>query len=331
MAPRVFQDIASRNWRHPEDALNIDKFRSFTAVKDMMVWLEDNLVGSRNENFLHTSASLHTETNTPLARAYDLVLQRLDAPERYPLYVIRSKQAQAYAIGIENHKVAISERFAALLTESELCAVLGHEVSHILSKHIRYKYLAHFLTIAPLLTLSLPLFFSGRAAIALSLRHWDRMSELSADRAGLLACQDIQSCKSALIKAHNPKHKAENTSQIQHRLKNRQQNSNWQDVFFETFLKMHSSHPNPLERFEALDEWYSTGSYKDIVSGVFYRRSYPQEPLSDADFLSWKNTQKELSEYDLEDDVDESPLDSIVEDVQKGAAKLALKFSRWLR
>src|SRR3989442_8403804 len=76
-----------------------------------------------------------------------------------------------------------------LVEDDELRALLGHEVGHVMSGHALYHTL---LVLILNVSLGFLPFLAGIALlpIQLALLEWFRKSELSSDRAGLLASQD---------------------------------------------------------------------------------------------------------------------------------------------
>lgn len=117
------------------------------------------------------------------------------------LFVIDIGQPTAFTFGSENQAyVVIDASAVTLLSNPELTALISHELGHIKSGHMLYHTLAELLgggisfsaSYLGLGILSLP--------VRLALLSWHRQSEVTADRAGLLAVNDIGVIKSFMNK-----------------------------------------------------------------------------------------------------------------------------------
>ena len=84
-----------------------------------------------------------------------------------------------------------------LLSKEQLDFIIGHEIGHIKSHHVIYHTLASFF--ANLIS-SYPIASGLITPIQVGLLYWNRMSELTADRAALLACQDEEVAIDTVIK-----------------------------------------------------------------------------------------------------------------------------------
>ena len=143
--------------------------------------------------------------NDPQGIHYDLLLEAcsiLDIKDIPPLYLVASPEMNAYATGVSRPVICINYATIERLDKLELLYILAHELGHINSGHVLYYYLA--LQLKPILEIAsqLSLGIGGLAGggIKVALYYWRRMSEFTADRAGLLVCQAPAICMRALIK-----------------------------------------------------------------------------------------------------------------------------------
>lgn len=104
----------------------------------------------------------------------------------------------SFTVGDDCPRIVLQTGTIELLTESELIFVLGHEMGHILCGHMPYHMLLEAIygqSYGETLE-----FKAMSALVKMPLMEWYRNSDFSADRVGLLACQDINAALRAMIK-----------------------------------------------------------------------------------------------------------------------------------
>jgi hypothetical protein len=106
------------------------------------------------------------------------------------------------AAGPNHPYIVLSSGIVGLLNDDELAAFLAHEVGHIKAGHLLYKSMVKafgfFSGVANNFSLGLSNFVTQPIQVALL--TWDRWSELTADRAALLAVREQRVCLSMLMK-----------------------------------------------------------------------------------------------------------------------------------
>ncbi|MEM9260407.1 MAG: M48 family metallopeptidase [Bacteroidota bacterium] len=143
-----------------------------------------------------------TEDNYP--EVYELFLEACrimevkDVPELY----ITNGEKMAATVGVENPMIVITSEIVDQMTTEELLFVFGNQLHLVKSDNLLYYQVA---LILPIVAQALELFPAGLGnLLALGVRYsvanWERMAAFSADRAGLLCCQDTDAATSALIK-----------------------------------------------------------------------------------------------------------------------------------
>lgn len=126
----------------------------------------------------------------------------LDLPKKPDLYLQANGSINAATAGIERPLVVLNSGCIDLLSDDELFFVIAHELGHIKSGHVLYHDMARCLPVIGEIVGSATLGIAGlfSTGIQLALMNWHRMSEYTADRAGLLACQDADKAISAMVK-----------------------------------------------------------------------------------------------------------------------------------
>jgi hypothetical protein len=124
-------------------------------------------------------------------RAVDRCTRVLGIKQPIELYVQASPESNAFVLPPEKGRVVmgITSRAIETLDEQELVSVIGHELGHVVFDHhgmTRLLELEGDVRVAP--------------ADAMRLYAWLRYAELTADRVGLLCCDDLDACISAEFK-----------------------------------------------------------------------------------------------------------------------------------
>lgn len=154
------------------------------------------------------------------------------------------------------------------LSDAELKFVVGHESGHIKSGHVLYHllcaYLSQMVTNIPGGdTLSMPL--------QVALKYWNRMSEFTADRAGLLACQDLNASLSAIMKMSGLPERYYDSASIEgfilqaHEFVNKYGSTS--DTIIKALELFDEDHPWNIVRAAELIRWVESGKYDEILNG----------------------------------------------------------------
>jgi hypothetical protein len=133
-----------------------------------------------------------------LAALFEEACGVLDLPLVPPLYVEQDKSLHARVVGVEAPLIAMGSESIDLLSTTETLFLLGRELGRLKCGHNRYtelfEALPHLGCVAEQVTTD------GGAELMDALRRWRAMSELTADRAGLLVCQDQAAALRAMMK-----------------------------------------------------------------------------------------------------------------------------------
>jgi Zn-dependent protease with chaperone function len=129
----------------------------------------------------------------------------LEVPEPL-LYVSTSPELNAYTACPDRPIIKIYSALLDMLEEDEIRFVIGHELSHIKSRHLVYSTLGELVSTGALRIIisSVPglsvLYTPAEISLSYALYHWMRAAEYSCDRGGFLACQNFEASCSALMK-----------------------------------------------------------------------------------------------------------------------------------
>jgi hypothetical protein len=168
--------------------------------------------------------------------------------------------------------IVINSSLVDLLDEDELRWVLAHELGHAMSGHAVYRTILDRLMHLSGVFGAIPLGGIGFRVIAAALMEWQRKSELSADRAGLLATQDPAVAYRALMKMASGGHldDLDQTSFFQQGAE--YEATDLRDSVMKMLIIEQRSHPMPVSRATELRTWVDSGAYTAILAGEYPTR-----------------------------------------------------------
>src|SRR2546423_4996033 len=186
---KILSQIAPVSWEHPADRAALQALRSVPGFDEVVKKIV-GFFGERGIRLLFQARAVRVgPTQFPrMNQLYTDVLTTMDWPDRPELFVSQTPFVNAGAFGVERPFIVINSGALKLLDDDEMRTLLGHELGHIMSGHALYHTILVIIVyvgtnILPFLT-SLVL-----APIRYALLEWNRKSELSSDRAGLIATQ----------------------------------------------------------------------------------------------------------------------------------------------
>ncbi|WP_067431715.1 M48 family metallopeptidase [Nocardioides jensenii] len=278
-------DISSRAWEHPADQgalVALRKLKGFDFVlRKMTGMLNERAFRLR---YLGSAIRVDERQFPDIHRLYTEAAAVLDVRELPELYVVNSPLWNAVTIGIDKPFVVLNSALVNSLDEEELRFTLGHELGHAASGHALYRTLLLWLMQISGALSWVPLGNLGLRAIVAALSEWQRKSELSADRAGLLATQD----PSAALRVNMKSASGGNLAQLDSTAFLAQGSEyeaagDLRDSVLKLMLLEASTHPFPVVRAHELRRWIDSGDYVRIVGGDYPRRQDDDEAsLSDA-------------------------------------------------
>jgi len=270
----VLRNISSRDWEHPADQGALVALRKLKGF-DTVVKLMSGLINERAVRLLFLGSAIRVDERSfpQLHRSLLEAGSVLDAEVVPELYVQADPTFNAMTIGLERPIIVLNSGLVDLLDEEELRFVLAHELGHALSGHAVYRtILLRLLSMSGVLT-TIPLGGLGLRMIIAALMEWVRKSELSADRAGLLATQDPAVGYRALMKLAGGGHLSDldQTSFFE-------QGAEYdgavdiRDSVLKLLLLERRSHPMTVSRASELRRWVDSGAYTAILAGEYPTR-----------------------------------------------------------
>lgn len=181
--------ISPNAWEHPRDRLTLNALRALPGLPALIQtvggWLADSNIRLR---FLQSAVKVGPKQFPALHERMRFVARRLDLGFEPDLFVAQSPTVNAFAAGLDKPIICVQSGLLEMLDADGVTAVLAHEAAHIKSGHMLYR-----VTATALLLMLSRLGFVAKALnlaqlpLMVALLDWYRCSELSADRAELVA------------------------------------------------------------------------------------------------------------------------------------------------
>lgn len=172
-----------------------------------------------------------------------------------------------FSNGEKHRRIVMMSGSADLFNEDEMMFTLGHELGHFAAGHKPY----HMLIMSFYLPfMSDPTFKAWASIVKLPLFEWYRKSDYTADRIGLLCCQDINVALSTMVKKAGLPRKYYGQIDIKGFIK---QAHEFEENFTGTVnsiikgLTIRSAEfPWLVDRAAKLLDWYEHGEYQRVVN-----------------------------------------------------------------
>ncbi|HEY6499104.1 MAG TPA: M48 family metallopeptidase [Streptosporangiaceae bacterium] len=266
--------ISSRAYEHPADRSALVAMRKLTGFDVLL----RKLSGLFNERALRLQflASGVRVSERQFPQINDMVRDGayvLDLPEIPEVFVTQNPLVNAMALGSDKPFIVINTGLVDLMDAEELRTVVGHELGHVLSGHAVYRtMLFHLINLAARIAW-VPLGYIGLRGIIWGLEEWYRKSELSCDRAGLLASQDPDAARRVLMKLAGGARLSElNSDAFMEQAHDYDAVPDVRDGLLKILQLQGNSHPFAVTRFAELTRWIDSGAYERILAGDYPRR-----------------------------------------------------------
>jgi Zn-dependent protease with chaperone function len=266
--------ISSRAYEHPADRSALVALRKLTGF-DTLLKLLQSLFNERamRLNFLASGVKV-SDRQFPhiheMLRDGAYILDMETVPE---LFIIQTPLVNAMALGMDKPFIVINTATVDLMDAEELRFIIGHELGHVLSGHAVYRTMLYNLINLAQRIAWMPIGYLGLRAIIWGLEEWFRKSELSCDRAGLLAGQDVDAARRALMKTAGGSRLAEmNADAFHDQAHEYDATPDLRDSILKILQLQGNTHPFAVVRFAELDFWATSGEYDRILGGDYPRR-----------------------------------------------------------
>ncbi|MCL7971639.1 MAG: M48 family metallopeptidase [marine benthic group bacterium] len=270
---RILTEISPQAWEHPADRAALNALRKIPGF-DLALRKIFGMFGERairlafKANAVRVSPKQYPWIHERTLRVCEI----MDLEEVPEVYVSQTPLVNAGAVGMSEPFIVLNSSMLEVLSRDEVEAVLAHEVGHILSGHVLYRTLL-------LLVMRLALFRYPIAGLALlpilwALLEWYRKSELSCDRAALLAVQDKDIVMSSLMQlAGGTRGETLDLQEFIAQSEEYRHGGDLLDSVYKVLNVIGATHPFSVMRVAELRDWIDSGAYDKIMTGEYPRRS----------------------------------------------------------
>lgn len=265
--------LESGAFEHIGDRMFLTKFHAIPGTKSILGHYLDTVHKRPLEISLIAGSFRVTPSSLPwLSDCYLQACETLDVRKPPELFVAHGG-LNASTTGAEEPIIIVNTGMLNLLDRQELTYVLGHELGHVMAGHVKYHMLANWVVGAAAAISTATLGLGGlilTPTIVAALYAWLRRAEYTADRAGLLACQDREVALRANLKCigYPPR--------FYDRIRTRpvlEQVAYYQERLagssFDRLLDLNDvwgqGHPRGMMRVSELLDWCDEGGYAEIL------------------------------------------------------------------
>lgn len=265
---QILTGLEHSQYEHPFDKAALENLEKASLLKKFFQWVTTNTV-ERIYTVQYTGSNLKvTKTSYPQIYKYlEEACRILDLDRKPDLYIDWGYSINACTVGAENPIIILNSGLIDLCTDEEIMFVIGHEVGHIKSNHMLYHMMAQVINLFIDATPGGTLVAGG---LQYALYYWSRMSEFTADRAGLLCCQNPEAMARAFIKMAGLPLKEFDNIRTETFL---QQARDFKMLDYDGMNKVvkflsiaDESHPWTVMRSAELLKWIESGEYDRFIS-----------------------------------------------------------------
>jgi Zn-dependent protease with chaperone function len=287
----ILKDISPHAWEHPTDRAALNSLQQIPGF-DTLLRKFVGMFGEKNIGTVFTAASVrvgpkqYPKIHESLVKVCEVL--DTDVP---PLFISQTPIANAGAYGMDHPFIVLNSTLIELASPEEVEVVLGHEVGHIMSEHALYRTLLYLLLnmssrVSPIV---------GQAAlpIMLALLEWSRKAEISCDRAGLLASQNLDHAQGmhCVLAGGIRGRRDELSVEAFVEQADEYRTAGGLSAYYRLMATLGRSHDFPVIRVAELRNWVDSGDYATILGGDYHKIGDPYSVGDD-----WKTAGRNFSD-----------------------------------
>lgn len=269
MNPHNLHNISVSDFQHPKEEKSMRTLKDTKGLERVVKKFYD--LGIENIiklQYTGSSLKLSPKSFPDLYQMTETACEILDVDLVPELYVHRSEQFTFTTLGVERPMIAISTECIDKLSNQELLFMLGREVAHIKSGHILYQEIGFIFPELMDAFSGVTLGLSGilSSGLKYALFHWAQMAEYTADRGGLLVCQDVHVTKQMFTKLAGLPEKYWATFDIDELDEQARAFEGFTEKTFDKFMRfLYGNNLWTIARAQEVIHWVESGAYNRIL------------------------------------------------------------------
>lgn len=270
MSPTPLKNLIPTDYEHPKDALALKTLKDTRGIKKVVDKFYDMGIERLIKlEFTGSGIKATTKSFPTLHRALTTACEVLNLNILPELYIQRSEDLQAVTLGVEHPIIVLTSESVNNLSYEEILFLLGKEVAHIQSNHILYQEIGfifpQLIDTLSYVTFGLSGLISGGLRYALF--YWAQMADYTADRGGLLACQDTYVAKMMFAKMAGLPEKHWGDYDVADLENQAKEFEGFNEKTFDKFMRfIYGNNLWAIARAQELISWVDSGEYLKLLT-----------------------------------------------------------------
>ncbi|OAB56289.1 peptidase M48 [Leptolyngbya valderiana BDU 20041] len=278
-----YPGISSEAFRHPLDREAEETLRNLPGF-DMVAKTFVEFVYERPQSVFKMGNCIEVGPRqySTVYHVFRECVRDLDIAPEPLLFVSQDPQLNAYSLGQDHPSMTLNSGLLDATDEAQLRTVIAHELGHIKCGHTILIQMALW-AISTAMFVGEMTFGLGNAigsGLIYAFYEWRRKAELSADRAALLATDDLDSVMQTMMVMAGGSRKYAHELSLNEFIR---QSERYQDLDRDNLNQIYKfllyngaqgiafTHPFAVERLYYLREWANSSEYRQIRAGNYQR------------------------------------------------------------
>lgn len=269
---KTFCGLTAEKFQHKWDAQAIKVLQGvpgfeYLVKKLMEIGFEQFFRMTNLASNVHVTGKMLPELQESLKTACSIL--DVAVPD---LYISTNPLPNAYTYGDTRPFIVLTSGLLETFDQEEIMYTLGHELGHIKCGHVLYKTMARHFTLVLEIIANATFGFSRLIGTGLEMAifDWERKSELSADRAGLIVVQDQQIAYRTFMKmaAASPKiYSQMNEGEFLNQIKSYEEatDESFINQAYITLITAKMTHPFIILRAKKIYDWIAKGEFTEVT------------------------------------------------------------------